>query len=70
MNRDVANELNNIFGKMRNSNITRTFRNNQYLKRKKLKEFIKPCYNRYSYNFIYNKRIEMTELERKNRKIS
>ncbi|WP_227718552.1 hypothetical protein, partial [Streptococcus pneumoniae] len=50
--------------------ITRTFRNNQYLKRKKLKEFIKPCYNRYSYNFIYNKRIEMTELERKNRKIS
>lgn len=66
MNRDVANKLNNIF----NSNITRTFRNNQYLKRKKLKEFIKPCYNRYSYNFIYNKRIEMTELERKNRKIS
>lgn len=63
MNRDVANKLNNIFGKMRNSNITRTFRNNQYL-------FIKPCYNRYSYNFIYNKRIEMTELERKNRKIS
>lgn len=50
--------------------VTRTFRNNQYLKRKKLKEFIKPCYNRYSYNFIYNKRIEMTELERKNRKIS
>lgn len=45
MNRDVANKLNNIFGKMRNSNITRTFRNNQYLKRKKLKEFIKPCYN-------------------------
>jgi len=70
MNRDVANKLNNIFGKMRNSNITRTFRNNQYLKRKKLKEFIKPCYNRYSYNFIYNKSIEMTELERKNRKIS
>ena len=35
MNRDVANKLNNIFGKMRNSNITRTFRNNQYLKRKK-----------------------------------
>lgn len=72
MNRDIANKLNNIFGKMRNSNITRIFRNNQYLKRKKLKEFIKPCYNRYSYsyNFIYNKRIEMTELERKNRKIS
>lgn len=35
MNRNVANKLNNIFGKMRNSNITRTFRNNQYLKKKK-----------------------------------
>ncbi|ODO16324.1 hypothetical protein A4362_11040 [Streptococcus pneumoniae] len=70
MNRNVANKLNNIFGKKRNSNINRTFRNKKYFKKKNLKEFIKPCYNRYSYNFIYNKRIEMTELERKNRKIS
>ena len=70
MNRNVANKLNNIFGKMKNSNIIRIFKKNKKKKKKKLKEFIKPCYNRYSYNFIYNKRIEMTELERKNRKIS
>ena len=70
MNREIANKLNNIFGKMGNSNITRTFRNNQYLKRKMLKEFIKPCYNRYSYNFIYNKGIEMTELKEKIEKLA
>ncbi|TXM17783.1 hypothetical protein AZJ30_11420, partial [Streptococcus pneumoniae] len=62
--------LSNILEKKINSNITRIKRNDQYLKRKKLKEYNKPYYNIYSYNFIYNKRIEMTELERKNRKIS
>ena len=40
MNRDIANKLNNIFGKMRNSNITRIFRNNQYLKKKSSKNLL------------------------------
>ena len=40
MNRNVANKFNNIFGKMRNSNITRTFRNNQYFKKKSSKNLL------------------------------